>query len=339
MIVGLAALSGSAIWGFVQARGEAKPDDDDKPAQVAPRVSTVDGAPTITLDEDAVSRNEIEIVHLKNAMLVRTLRAYGSVLDIQALTGLFDKYQTAKADLETQEAKRDLSQEGLARARGLYSQGPHAISKAQLETAEATARIDAASLSSAKSQLSGLANTAVQAWGSVLGHAVSGATPLLVSLIERHEVLVQVTLRADEIAAKVPDKAFVRMQNGERTVLHFVSPAASTDPLIQGRSLFYTAPADSGLLPGMNVVVFVPTGHAAPSVEVPAAAIIWLQGRAWAYFRSGPKTFARREIATDAPSPGGGYFVKNIADGTQVVSRGAQMLLSEEFRSQIQEEE
>lgn len=339
LIVGLTALGGSAIWGFVQARGEAKPDDDDKPAQVAPRVSTVDGAPTITLDKDAVSRNEIEIAPLKNAMLARTLRAYGSVLDLQALTGLVNKYETAKADLETQEAKRDLSQAGLARARGLYSQGPHAISKAQLETAEETARVDAASLSAAKSQLASLANTAVQAWGSVLGQAVSNATPLLASLIGRHEVLVQITLRADETAAKVPDNAFVRMQDGERTVLHFVSAAASTDPQIQGRSFFYTAPADSGLLPGMNVVAFVPTGRAVASVEVPAPAIVWLQGRAWAYFRSGPKTFARREIATDAPAPDGGYFVKNVADGTQVVRRGAQMLLSEEFRAQIQEEE
>lgn len=339
IIVGLVALSGSAIWGFVQARGEAKPDDDDKPARVMPRVSTVDGAQTITLDDNAVSRGEIEIVTLKNAMFVGTLRAYGSVLDLQSLTSLANKYATAKANLETQEAKRDLSQAALARGRGLYSQGPHAISKAQLETAEETFRIDAASLSAAKSELASLANTAVQAWGSVLGHAVCDATPLLVSLIERREVLVQVALRADEIVAKVPDNTFVRMQDGKRAVLHFVSPAASTDPQIQGRSFFYTAPADDGLLPGMNVVAFVPTGQTVARVKIPAAAIVWLQGRAWAYFRSGPKTFARREVATDAPAPDGGYFVKNVADGTRVVSRGAQMLLSEEFRAQIQEEE
>jgi hypothetical protein len=152
-------------------------------------------------------------------------------------------------------------------------------------------------------------------------------------------VLVQITLRPDEAAAKVPDKAFVRMQDDARAELHFVSPAASTDPQIQGQSFFYTAPAESGLLPGMNVVAFVPTSRATPCVEIPAPAIVWLRGRAWAYFRSGPKTFARREVATNAPAPDGGYYLKNIADGTQVVSHGAQMLLSEEFRSQIQEEE
>lgn len=339
LVVCLAAVVGSAIWGFVQARGEAQPDDDDKPAQTASHISVVDGISTITLNENAEGRKELEIVSLKNRLRAPTLQAYGSVLNLQSLTDLADKYQTAKANLDSRKAKRDLSQAALARARGLYSQGLHAVSKAQLETAEEAALVDTANLSAAKSQLASLANTAVQAWGSVLGKAVQDASPLLNGLIARQTVLVQVTLRADEVAAKIPDKAFLRMQDGQRVELHFVSPAAATDPQIQGRSFFYTAAADSRLLPGMNVVASVPTGRAAPCVEIPAPAIVWLQGHAWAYFRNSPKTFTRREIATDSPARNGGYFVKHIADGTQVVSRGAQMLLSEEFRSQIQEEE
>ncbi|MGH6677991.1 MAG: hypothetical protein ACREDL_03425, partial [Bradyrhizobium sp.] len=190
----LAAVVGSAIWGFVQARGEAQPDDDDKPAQTASRISIVDGTSIITLNENAESRKEIKIANLKNTLRAPTLRAYGSVLNLQSLTDLADKYQTAKANLESQKAKRDFSQAALARAHGLYSQGLHAVSKAQLEMAEETALVDAANLSAAKSQLASLANTAVQAWGGVLGKAVQDASPLLNALIERRTVLVQVTL-------------------------------------------------------------------------------------------------------------------------------------------------
>ncbi len=139
--------------------------------------------------------------------------------------------------------------------------------------------------------------------------------------------------------AKAPENAFVETQAGRRIALTFVSPAASTDPHIQGQSFFYTAASESGLLPGMNVMAFVPTGQSAARAKMPAAAIVWLQGRAWAYFRTGPKTLVRREIATDSPAPDGGYFVKDMPDGTLVVVRGAQMLLSEEFRAQIQTEE
>ncbi len=340
VILGVTAVAGLAIWSFVQARGEAKPDDDaEKPLKVAPRVSNADGTPTITLDADALSRNEIETIPLENALHAQTLRAYGTVLNLQPLTDLSNKYVTAKADIETQQAKLDLSQANVARARALYNQGPQAISKAQLETAEETFRIDAASLAAANSQLATLAHTAVQAWGEVLGQAVSRASPLLIGLVERRDVLIQVTLRADETVAKAPENAFVQMQAGYRIALRFISPAPATDPHIQGQSFFYTAAAETSLLPGMNVMAFVPTGQARARAKVPASAIVWLQGRAWAYFRTGPKIFVRREIATDLPAPDGGYFVKDVPDGTRVVSRGAQMLLSEEFRAQIQSEE
>lgn len=344
VVLGLAAVAGLAIWSFVQARSDAKHDDDDaeKPVKASPRVSNADGVPTITLGKDALSQNEIDTIVLKNALHAQTLRAYGTVLNLQPLTDLANKYAIAKADIEQQQAKQDLSQANEARARALYGQGPHAISKAQLETAEENFRIDAAALAAAHAQSQALTHTAVLTWGAVLGQGFDQGgqpSPLLTRLIERRDMLVQVTLPADETVATAPEAAFIRQSAGGRIALHFVSPAAITDPHIQGQSFFYTAAAASGLVPGMNVLAYVPTGQVVARAEVPASAIVWLQGRAWAYFRSGPKSLVRREIATDSPAPDGGYFVKDMPDGTRVVSRGAQMLLSEEFRAQIQSEE
>jgi hypothetical protein len=39
------------------------------------------------------------------------------------------------------------------------------------------------------------------------------------------------------------------------------------------------------------------------------------------------------------PAPGGGYIVAGMPPDVQIVSSGAQLLLSEEFRSQIQVDE
>ena len=61
LVVCLAAIVGTAIWGFVQARGEAQPDDDDKPAQTASHVSVVDGISTITLNELTGVRGEASL--------------------------------------------------------------------------------------------------------------------------------------------------------------------------------------------------------------------------------------------------------------------------------------
>jgi hypothetical protein len=86
----------------------------------------------------------------------------------------------------------------------------------------------------------------------------------------------------------------------------------------------------------MNVLAFLPLDSTVDGVVVPGPAIVWWQGRAWIYVRAGPSTFARRVVATDYPLPEGGYLVRTLTNGTEVVVQGAQMLLSEEFRAQVQ---
>ena len=89
----------------------------------------------------------------------------------------------------------------------------------------------------------------------------------------------------------------------------------------------------------MNVLAFLPTGETVDGVTVPASAIVWWQDRAWVYQRTEPDKFLRVEIATDLPAPGGGYIVAGMPHDVQIVTGGAQLLLSEEFRSQIQVDE
>jgi hypothetical protein len=86
----------------------------------------------------------------------------------------------------------------------------------------------------------------------------------------------------------------------------------------------------------MNVLAFLPSGTILDGLTVPAAAIVWWQDRAWVYRRIGPETFTRTDIPTDLPAPGGGFIVKDLPKTTEMVTRGAQLLLSEEFRAQIQ---
>jgi hypothetical protein len=96
------------------------------------------------------------------------------------------------------------------------------------------------------------------------------------------------------------------------------------------------ARAESEVLPGMNVLAFLPSGKHVDGVTVPASAIVWWQDKAWAYRRLDPERFARADITTDLPVPGGGYVVAGLPDAVEIVTRGAQLLLSEEFRAQIQ---
>jgi len=129
--------------------------------------------------------------------------------------------------------------------------------------------------------------------------------------------------------------ATARLHGGSEIGLAFVSPATTTDPRLQGLSYLYRAPAEGALMPGMKLEVSLAAEAVERGVVVPEAAVVWLQGKAWVYLRADPTTFERRDVAPDHAGPDGGYLVTGLPPDTEIVVRGAQMLLSEEFRAQV----
>ena len=335
-VIAVAAL---LVWGFFTGRNEAAVEAErELPAQAPLRVATKNGQPVLTLDAETQERSGIETAALPATPYQEQVRAYGMVLDVARLTALSNNYATAKTTLQTAQAKLAMSSAAFERARRLYDD-QQAVSQAQLQSAQAAFVTDQAGLAAAEAQLRTLTATAYQEWGSVLGKSLVEELAIITRLIERQDFLVQITLPPGVSLAVPPSTAAMETGKGMHAAMTFVSPATRMDPKIQGVSFFYTAPAESGVLPGMNVLAFLPTGRSVDGVIVPAAAIVWWQDRAWVYRRTGTDTFTRNEIATDLPAEGGGYIVKDMPPDAEIVTSGAQLLLSEEFRAQIQVEE
>lgn len=333
------AIGGLLVWGFFAGRNEAAVETEREQAvEAPPRVAAKNGEPVITVDAATQQRSGIETEKLAATPYREQVRAYGMVLDVARLTELSNDYASAKAQLATAQAKLAMSQPAFARAQSLYNDR-NAVSEAQVQSAEAAWRADQAGLAVAQARLRALTATAYQDWGSVLGRALVDEAPTITRLIERQDFLLQITLPPGLSLPEPPATAAIETGKGARATIGFVSPATRTDPRIQGTSFFYTAPAASGVLPGMNVLAFLPTGKSVAGSTVPASSIVWWQDRAWVYRRSAADTFTRTEIATDLPAAGGGYVVKDLPPGAEIVTHGAQLLLSEEFRAQIQVDE
>jgi exonuclease VII small subunit len=335
-VVVVVALGGGVVWGFIEGSKErALEAEREKPIKAPQRISIENDKQVITLDSDAQQRNGIVATAIEPAPYQERVRGYGTVVDLARLTDLSNNYQNARAQLQTAKAKLEASRPAFERAQALYKNG-QVVSQATLQAAEATFRTDEAAVASAESQIGTLTATVQQEWGPAIGKALVERSPLITRLIGRQDFLLQITLPPGVSLAAPPQTADVQTAAGSQAEIKFVSPATRTDPKIQGLSFFYLAAADSGILPGMNVLAFLPSGHPVDGTAIPSSAVIWWQDRAWVYRRSAPDKFARHEIMTDLPAPGGGYIVKNIPMDTFIVTSGAQMLLSEEFRAQIQ---
>ncbi len=72
-------------------------------------------------------------------------------------------------------------------------------------------------------------------------------------------------------------------------------------------------------------------------VIIPSDAVVWYAGEPWAYFKEGDAQFVRKPISADTELDTG-WFNQNISEDSQVVISGAQLLLSEEFKYLIKNE-
>lgn len=302
----------------------------------SPQPSAAGGAEpgSVKLSPDQQHQIGLETAVLEGAPHPEQFRAYGAVLDVARITDLTNSYANAQAQLQTAQAKFDVAKNAFERARSLVQSA--ILAKRDAEAAEGTFLTDQAALTAAQSQVKTLAATARQEWGPVIGKGIVERSPQVVRLIERDQFLVQVTLPPGVVMAEPPQAALAQAPSRNANIdLQYISPATRTDARIQGLSYFFVASGDSGLLPGMNTIVYVPSGKIYEGVFLEDTAIVQWQGRSWVYLRTGPDTFKRHAINTDQPVSDDDYVVQDIPPGSEIVIRGAQVLLSEEAKSEL----
>jgi hypothetical protein len=180
-----------------------------------------------------------------------------------------------------------------------------------------------------------------QQWGDVVARWLFGRSPQFDRIVRQQDVLVQITLPAGAQAV-APESASLRTAQGKLLKAHLVSAFPRLDARIQSPSFLYVTTGQPSLVPGLNLAVFLPSGPLLQGVTVPATAVVWWEGKAWAYVQLSTTQFSRQEVPTQSPV-NDGWFASITTQpesafkpGDKLVVNGAQQMLSEEFRSQTQ---
>lgn len=104
--------------------------------------------------------------------------------------------------------------------------------------------------------------------------------------------------------------------------------------------LFRVMTRDLPLRPGMRLEAHLPTAaQPATGVLVPRSAIVRSGGRDWVFVALTEDTFERRPLDAVAPLPDGWFVPSGLSPDDRVVTAGAQVLLSEEQKDAIDQEE
>lgn len=319
-----------------------RPDTDDKDEEEAVKtpshVMVENGRTVIRMSEQAQAREGIRVAMLQPTSQRADLRATAVVLPAGELAGLRNSYVAARAKLQRDQEDLKVAHTQYERIKVLYQQNQNMSLKA-MQDAEAAYRIGQAQVDADEQDASLQLDSIRQRWGRQVAGWVAANSPPLAAVLRGNAFLTQVIFPPGEITK--PSARLALAAPGNRlTSARLVGPLPVVNPQIQGVSFLYLVPGSPGMAVGMNLLVLVPVGPLLDGCLVPESAVVWWQGKAWAYQEDADNTFTRREVPTENPLSQG-YFVPGaaFAPGTKLVIAGAQELLSEEFRSQIQQED
>lgn len=337
VLIAMAAVSAIAVV-FTAHRPDADDEDKDEAVKAPSRVVMQNGQTVVRLSEQAQAREGIRVAPVAQTSMRSELRGTAVLLPVNDLVTARDSYVAARTKLQRDQQDLSLARSQAERTRTLYQQNQNMSLQAMqsADTAYRNAQVQfAADEQDARLQLDAVR----QRWGTVVTNWISGDSPALEAVLAQRSFLVQVILPPGEGAMK-PAKLSLNLPANKLVPARLVSSLPLVNPQIQGISYLYIASSASGMAAGMNLSVLIPVGRAVAGTVVPEDAIVWWQGKAWAYQQTSTSSFTRREVPTSNPVSGG-YFVpgKTFASATKLVMAGAQALLSEEFRSHIQQED
>jgi hypothetical protein len=314
--------------GLSRSCGIRADDDEEKPIASSAAQLSHDAAGHVFITILPSARKEIGIAteFLKPIARPIEVEAYGFILDPAPLSKLNSELLSARAALSAAEGQ-------YRRTSRLYSEQKNA-SLRDLQTAQASYLTD-------KSQLEALEEQLRNDWGKAVAQMdPRNRSELVSALVDRREAMARVTAPIGNQLDDAPRTAEILVLGHEAQPLkaRAVYAAPAVVPTFQGQTfLVLIATADFPIRPGTAVSARIPTsGSLDRGVMVPRSAILRYAGNEWIYRELAGDRFVRLEIAPAEITDRGYFVTENLAPGTTIVVSGAQTLLSEELKAQIQ---
>jgi hypothetical protein len=304
------------------------------------RVNTESGLTIITVSTATQNQSEIKTAALKASSHQASLSSYGNVISIDILTEQRTRYLASKTEADVLRTTLSHKRIEYNRLHDLNLDDKN-VSDKTVAAAFAATQEDEAKMAAAESTAKNIADSMRQTWGEVLAKQAMSqlASPLLQNLITAKSVLIQTTLPFDSAEPKTNSIITVApMAAPSHTVnASYISRAPISNATIQGKTYFYHATSEA-LRAGMQVKIQSTQSGNVSGVIIPNSAVIWYGGKPWVYRQLAIDKFSRLPINTDTEVESGWFYQGTLKPNDKVVTSGPQLLLSEEFKSQITNE-
>jgi len=315
------------VWLFEAGGSRDEGDEAEQVVSAPPKIShSIGGEVVVELGGDEQARIGLETEALTAVTQSQEVTAYGVVLNSAPLAALDAELASTRAAVAASRAEYE-------RARLLHSEQQN-VSLKDFEIARAKFQADQA-------QLNLLNHRLADEWGTKISAMSPGERASLIDgLTKRAAGIIRLSLPPGQSLSHEPTEAQIAVLGYDKLLLvtRSIWYAPTADPHLQGQGFLLRVEAQGfPLRPGTAVTGHLESpGTATPVIVVPEAAVVRTGDRAWAYLQIAPTRFERRQLEVTMPAARGWFVTSGFAAGDHIVVTGAQALLSEELKSQIQ---
>jgi hypothetical protein len=319
---------------------EAYQAELDKDIPNPSHVVVKQGINIFTLTPEIQNNSGIIAAKMHTTVFKGMQKSTGNVISIDSLIDAKSKYMGFLSDLNIANAAYSQNLKQYQRLKSLNEDDKN-VSDHALQEALATVSSDEAKVHATEIQLKNLQITTQMQWGETLAKLafIDNLPGHLQNLLNRKNVLVQVSLPTNTSTPKLGSNINVTPLNSSENSIRatYISPASQVDANSYGKTFYFSAPSET-LRIGMRVSVNMQSeAKSSDGAIIPSSAVIWYAGKPWVYFKLKNNQFIRKPISTENEVQDG-WFNQGMNADNEVVVSGAQLLLSEEFKYQIKNE-
>lgn len=305
-------------------------------------LSTTDQQTTFSLhiDQNTQATTRIEILELSVTELSPEITSFAIQVDLAPLLKLRAEYFLALAQQQTANIKLEQAQKAVQRLRNL--QREKAVSIRKLQEQQTQLQIEQLAYNSAKQQCEDILLNTKSQWGAVLSHWFldKSQSAKIHSMLTRPLYRVYLPIGSRKPSKKIYIQAFGYRELAQSASLVSYAPFIENPQHQIGQPFYYQS--DQILSqPQQRVTVWLPeTDDKLSGIIIPASSLVWHLGQSYVYLQRDEELFERIKVSDKKLIDSKSYFIQNaLKQGDMIVSTGAQMLLSEEFRGQIPDED
>lgn len=345
IIIGLQALLIVILFWMVVFYGKDEYEDfrteQEEEIESLDRVTEHEGISIVSLSPAVQKNSGISTRKVETMSYQNEIKSFGTVMPIDALIDAKAQLLNLTTALAAARANSKQHSDQYERLKTLNADDKN-VSDLAVQQALALVNTDNVSINTTSLQINNLKSGIRLKWGEQLAKLAlnNNESTQFKDLLTRKNVLIQVSLPFGSSDPHAGDIVKITPLNGAIKPINakYVSAATQADSNDAGKTFYYSAPANS-LRIGMRVNVEATSAKSDSSngIVIPSDAVVWYAGTPWAYFKQGKDQFIRKPISADIEVDSG-WFNNGFDSNSEVVTKGAQLLLSEEFKYLIKNE-